>query len=996
MKRQWTIEELIDQFTLLPKEQQLLTNKTGATRLGFAILLKCFQAEGRFPRGKHEVPKAVVDYVAHQLTLSPDLWPRYDWTGRSSTDHRAQIRAFCEFREASRADEEAMTDWLITNALPSEPALDHLTTSVLDRFRALQIEPPTTERTERLIHSAAAQFEQRFFATTLAKLPTSTGERIDALLSRSLTAAEEDTGGGDTDEPAPTEDEAVTLVELKQSPGPAAVESIQREIAKLRLLDTLALPADLFGDVAPKVLTRFRERAATETLYELRRHPEATRYTLLAAFCWQRRPEIIDQLIELLILLPHRIERKAEKRVVKELVEEVRRVSGKPRLLYQMAQAAVDHPDQTIREGIYAVVSEEQLRAIIKEYQASTSYDQQVARRMQASYRHHYRRILAALLAVLELRSNNTAHRPVLTALALVKRYAQERGRFYPLDEDIPLEGVVPAGQRELVQEKDADGLLRVNRISYELFVLAALRERLRCRELWVVGANKYRNPDEDLPADFAERKEHYFHLLQHPLEATAFVAQLQRHMTEALATLDRAVPQLHDQVRILSTGDGKISLTPLLPQAEPRYLPRLKVEVNRRWPMTSLLDVLKEADLRLGFTQHFKSAATREALDPDTLRKRLLLCLYALGTNTGLARISAGNHGQSYQELVYTRRRYLHKEALQQAIADVANAIFRARDPEVWGEATTTCASDSKHFGAWDQNLMTEWHLRYGGRGVMIYWHVEKHATCIFSQLKTPSSSEVAAMIQGVLRHCTEMQIEKQFVDTHGQNEVAFGFTHLLGFQLMPRLKNIAKQKLYVPEAGLAATYPNLQPILTRPINWNLIEQQYEQMIKYATALRLGTAETEAILRRFTRTGLQHPTYQAFAELGRAVKTVFLCRYLHSEALRREIHEGLNVVENWNGANTFILYGKSGEFATNRLDEQELIALSLHLLQICLVYINTLMLQQVLTDPAHVQGMQPEDWRALTPLIYSHITPYGSFHLDLSERLHIEEMLSA
>jgi hypothetical protein len=55
--------------------------------------------------------------------------------------------------------------------------------------------------------------------------------------------------------------------------------------------------------------------------------------------------------------------------------------------------------------------------------------------------------------------------------------------------------------------------------------------------------------------------------------------------------------------------------------------------------------------------------------------------------------------------------------------------------------------------------------------------------------------------------------------------------------------------------------------------------------MVKYATALRLGTAQTEAILRRLTRNNVQHPKYKALAELGRAVKTIFLCRYLHSEA---------------------------------------------------------------------------------------------------------------
>ena len=82
--------------------------------------------------------------------------------------------------------------------------------------------------------------------------------------------------------------------------------------------------------------------------------------------------------------------------------------------------------------------------------------------------------------------------------------------------------------------------------------------------------------------------------------------------------------------------------------------------------------------------------------------------------------------------------------------------------------------------------------------------------------------------------------------------------------------------------------------------------------MIKYATALRLGTAETEAILKRFTRNNFKHPTYLAFAELGKPIKTIFLCRYLHSKALRREIQEGLNVIETWNGANSFILYCRS------------------------------------------------------------------------------------
>jgi hypothetical protein len=244
--------------------------------------------------------------------------------------------------------------------------------------------------------------------------------------------------------------------------------------------------------------------------------------------------------------------------------------------------------------------------------------------------------------------------------------------------------------------------------------------------------------------------------------------------------------------------------VSPLEPQAEPINLSRIKTEIMRRWSMTSLMDILKETDLRVDFTEQFKSVANREILDRDTLQKRLILSLYGLSTNTGLKRVTAGDHGESYKDLLYVRRKFIHKDNLRNAIAEVVNAIFKIKLQEIWGEGTTSCASDSKKFGAWDQNLMKEWHIRYRGRGVMIYWHVEKNSTCIYSQLKSCSSSEIAAMIEGLLRHCTDMEVEKNYVDSHGQSEVAFAFCHLLNFKLMPRLKAIHSQKLYRPEAGM------------------------------------------------------------------------------------------------------------------------------------------------------------------------------------------------
>jgi TnpA family transposase len=193
------------------------------------------------------------------------------------------------------------------------------------------------------------------------------------------------------------------------------------------------------------------------------------------------------------------------------------------------------------------------------------------------------------------------------------------------------------------------------------------------------------------------------------------------------------------------------------------------------------------------------------------------------------------------------------------------------------------------------------------------------------------------------------------------------------------------------LPDAGDVAAYPNLACILARQIDWALVEQQYEEIVRCTTAMAERTADPEAILRRFTRSNVQHPTYKAPAELGKAVRTVFLCRYLGDEGLRRGIHEGLNVVETWNSANSFILFGKGGEVASNRLDDQEVSVQALHLLQSCLVYVNTLMLQQVLADPAWIAHMTSADMRGLTPLVWSHVSPYGTFELNMATRLDIE-----
>ena len=188
-----------------------------------------------------------------------------------------------------------------------------------------------------------------------------------------------------------------------------------------------------------------------------------------------------------------------------------------------------------------------------------------------------------------------------------------------------------------------------------------------------------------------------------------------------------------------------------------------------------------------------------------------------------------------------------------------------------------------------------------------------------------------------------------------------------------------------------MADQFPNLLGVLARPIRWELVDQQYDEMMKATVAMKYGNATAEAILKRYSSINVTHPTYQALIELGKVEKTIFLCNYLPSSQMKSEVQEGLNVVENWNGVNDFIRYGQGGQFVTNNPLEMEISMLCLHLLQNCLILINTILLERTIEKHSLFETLSAADFRALTPLFHAHVNPYGRFELHLENTSFLE-----
>lgn len=671
MARELDQDELIDHWTLVGDERDLVAGKRGATRLGFALLLRFYIDNGRFPRGRSEIPDAAIDYIARQVGVDRTEVAFYDWSGRTIEYHRAQIRDWLGFRECTVADAGALTTWLVDNVTQAERGVDRVREHLLEHCRVLKVEPPTPGRVDRIVRSALSRGEDMLFDRVTSRLSEPVRDRLLRLI---------DTTTGDDPESG---DGAAVLASIRSDPGNVSLNTMLAEIAKLEAVRAVGVPGEVFADVVPKVVTGWRARAAVESPSHLREHPMEVTLTLLAALLWCRSREITDTLVELLNATVHRINARAEVRVTNELIKEFKRVTGKENLLFRVAEATVDAGDQLVRDTVYPVASPAVLRDLVTEFKTSgPTYRRTVKATLRSSYTNHYRAGLIKLLTVLEFRSHNTMHRPVLDALAVIAKFSTANLRYYPADQQIPEHRGMSGDWAELVYQIDKHRQQRVVRMVYEICTFQALRDQLRCKEIWVDGSDKWRNPAHDLPLDFDEHRAEHYAALRKPLDPTEFIDGLREEMRTELDALQAALPGC-DWLQISDRRSGSIKLAPLPPVAEPRNLRKLKNQVQTRWGTVPLIDILKETVLRTGCLRSVTSVADRGALAEDVLAERLLLAIYAYGTNTGIRSVAGGAHGHSEDEIRYVRRRYLSTESARWVAIEIANATFAARRPQ-------------------------------------------------------------------------------------------------------------------------------------------------------------------------------------------------------------------------------------------------------------------------------------------------------------------------
>jgi len=420
MNYEFDEEELTQFFTLTGSDYELLSHtRKPNTRLGYALLIKTHQFLG-FPLEKKEsIPDGVVQYIADQVNLPPAVFDQYAWGGRLWFLHLGKYREAKGIKPFSEGFIESLNQivFKLGKMVYSPPKLME---KVIEALNTLKIEIPAQNRLHRYIGSAQNKLFEELFSQLTRSLSLDHKNTIERYLEVNDGSSQYDW--------------------LKACPGKLGMASLLEEIEKLHCVRLVDFKCPKLNEFSRQVLEELRDRAMSEDVSLMKRHPEIIKFGLMGVLLYFRNQEIIDGIVRLFIDLVRRIDKKAEKTLEKKIIKQIKTIYGKKEKLYKIAKAATANPKGTIDTVLFRVVDEDSLHRIIEEFEAGSenNYEVAKAKEMRKKYSSHYRKMLRPVLNALEFRVNNAAFENTLKGLEIIKQLMDSKDSLYPHSIEIP------------------------------------------------------------------------------------------------------------------------------------------------------------------------------------------------------------------------------------------------------------------------------------------------------------------------------------------------------------------------------------------------------------------------------------------------------------------------------------------------------------------------------------------------------------------------------
>jgi TnpA family transposase len=332
-----------------------------------------------------------------------------------------------------------------------------------------------------------------------------------------------------------------------------------------------------------------------------------------------------------------------------------------------------------------------------------------------------------------------------------------------------------------------------------------------------------------------------------------------------------------------------------------------------------------------------------------------------------------------------------LYEDAMSKAQSVLVNFHHKLSLSSYWGDGTTA-SSDGMRVQIGVSALHADANPHYGtGKVATIYRFVSDQFSSFYTKVINTNARDAVHVIDGLLHHETDLAIEEHYTDTAGYTDQVFGLAHLLGFRFAPRLRDLADSKLYT--IGKASDFPQLEKLLRGQINANVIQKNYDDVLRLAYSIRKGTVSASLIMGKLGSYARQNSLATALREMGRIEKTIFILDYISSETLRRKIHRGLNKGEAMNSLARSIFLGKRGELRERALQDQLQRASALNIIINAISIWNTVYLTKAIEYKKKKGFMQEELLHHISPLGWEHINFLGEYKFKFKQSTTLESL---
>ncbi|ANV84116.1 transposase [Picosynechococcus sp. PCC 7003] len=949
--------------------------RTQAGLLSWLVTLKIFQATHYFPAPK-DVPKRVIRYIRSHLKLPASLSGMP--AKRSWRLYQEQIRGHLNIVSYRPQGEQLAITVVEKLALIRDDPAD-LINGALEELSERGFELPAFSTLDRLVRHVRAATNQKLWEQLADSLSADDCAYLDRLIHTEEAtdeAMENQDPQGDTPEKLP-----VTLNLLKASPKRPSLSHLWELQNTLERLMGFGDAQEKLKDIAPAKAKAFAAQARALDAGEFKDMRLPKRRSLLLCLLHRAQVKTRDHLADMFVQRMGKIHNAAKQRLLELREQHLRQTEIMLGIFAEVLAESADNAEDEAQLGkaVQAILNTHGgTTNLLTQCKELTTYNTNNHLPLAWQFYSRHRKAMFDLLRLLELRPTS-AEQSLFTALEFLQTYEDKRAAYLPAE--LELNFISENWRKLVVVERDEETVLV--RQQLEVCLFSYLATELKTGDICVMGSESY--------ADFREQLlpwEECQNLLAEysqetgiPNTAEAFVEQLKSQLSQVAAAVDTICK---DGTQVTISKEGKPVLKRLKAAPSSPSALRLEHTIHQRLPERSVLDILCNVQHWVNWTRHFGPLSGSEPKLDEPV-ERYIFTTFGYGCNLGPNETARHTRGLlSAHQLSYIHSRHISTEKIEDAIRDIIQAYSQLKLPNCWGTGKRAAADGSK-FEVYDNNLMAEYHLRYKGYGGIAYHHVCDNYIALFTHFISCGVWEAVYILDGLLKNTSALQPDTLHADTQGQSTPVFALAHLLGIELMPRIRSWQDYSFFRPDSEVVYDY--IDPLFTDVAQWGLIQTHWQDLMRVVLSIRAGKLMPSTILRKLGSYSRKNRLYQAFKALGQVIRTLFLLRYISERHLRRQINDCTNKVESFHRFLDWLFFGKEGVITENDADAQEKQLKYLELVSAAVILHNAVDISQVIRELC-TQGytVTPEDVAIMSPYLTKNLRRYGDFVADLGQ----------